>query len=307
MKRRVPGSVEVFSEAQVRQRAIARHGRSLVFGQFWFQAGSQAAWKPYGTRWGVSMDATGARGDIGGVEHHEGGSVDGFVMHERHEPALVLGVAVGVGDEEPLAAVACRARVPRRAGAGAEVVLYDATEVDGRLGGPVLHEIAVTVLAAHTPQVARRQLTGIVGGADQHLVAHTATGIRDGPPAEGELATERVGRGRVEHRRQSADIEDHVAPRRNTLTPWNTKHGSSSVAQRTVAPSAPSGNTPTRAPAEGSHRNGNCPDEGSLMYATAASRSNTTGRSQKTASESVMAKSWTIVGRGTGTSLDDSN
>ena len=37
--------------------------------------------------------------------------------------------------------------------------------------------------------------------------------------------------------------------------------------------------------------------------AAAASRSNTTGRSQNTASVSVMAKSWIMVGPGTGTSV----
>src|SRR4051812_25686613 len=43
------------------------------------------------------------------------------------------------------------------------------------------------------------------------------------------------------------------------------------------------------------------------MYATAASRSNTTGRSQNTASCSVIAKSWIIVGPGTGTSVEGSS
>ena len=71
-------------------------------------------------------------------------------------------------------------------------------------------------------------------------------------------------------------------------------HGSIS-AQRMAAAGPPSGITPRRAPYEGSHRNGK-PVPSPVTAAMAACMSNTTGRSQKTTSRSVMAKSWTIVG-----------
>ena len=62
-----------------------------------------------------------------------------------------------------------------------------------------------------------------------------------------------------------------------------------------------------RAPYDGSQWNGNTSLVGSPTISTAASRSNTTGRSQNTASVSVMAKSWIIVGPGTGTSVLDTS
>lgn len=58
------------------------------------------------------------------------------------------------------------------------------------------------------------------------------------------------------------------------------------------------GITPMREPNSGFHWYGIVPELGSLMYAIATSRSNTTGMSQKIASVSVIWKSWIIVLRG---------
>ena len=62
-----------------------------------------------------------------------------------------------------------------------------------------------------------------------------------------------------------------------------------------------SGITPMREPNSGFHWYGITPLAGSWMYLIARSRSKTTGMSQKTASVSVIWKSWIIVLRGRST------
>ena len=121
---------------------------------------TQVAWKPYGTRCGRATLATGpAATSVASSTTKPAarrwprrGRSRGATPRRRPSPASSPGRR----------ATRRRARSDRapRSGASpaAEVVLDHAAEVDGALGGPVLHEVAVAVLPSRPAEVAGRQL-----------------------------------------------------------------------------------------------------------------------------------------------------
>ena len=146
--------------------------------------------------------------ELARIEDHEIARVAAVVVHDRKDPTLVLAGCRRRRDEYALAGVRAGPEGPGVHGAGPQVVLEQAAEVDALFVDAEMRGIPVTVPPSDDALVDPRELLGPVVEA----LLDDLPGVEvDGPPVQGRRQLGRPVDVRVEHLRMPRDI-DHDAP-----------------------------------------------------------------------------------------------
>src|SRR6056297_1869447 len=98
-------------------------------------------------------------GDVTGVEDAQFAGVGGRVVHDRENPRIVLGDAVGLGDHDRLGATTARPELMCLGRAGFDVELDDGA-VQVRFSGRDLGGVAVAMPLEGDVRVVPRELLG---------------------------------------------------------------------------------------------------------------------------------------------------